>query len=291
MFNDLDFGWSRKQIVDCQMVFGGLPYFYSLMNPNESLTWNINKLCLEEHAILQNESKKLLEATLKKSPVYNRIMEYLSNFQYGTLKTECQEALKLPAGTYTRAIEELTRCGYVHEYKDPYTSGHPLKIQLIDPFLLFHYKFLSGENREIYKDFNDYKSDMGRYMNWRGHSFEILCMYHTEQIKKALGISGVNTSQSLWSKREDDADGTQIDMIIERADNVVNMCESKFYSNEFIVNKGYHRTLINRQGLLEKEISSGKSIHNTLITTYGLKYNEYSTFFDNVITMGALFDC
>ena len=79
-------------------------------------------------------------------------------------------------------------------------------------------------------------------------------------------------------------------MIIERADNVINMCEAKFYSNEFVVNKGYHRTLINRQGLLE-EISTGKVIHNTLITTYGLKYNEYSTFFDNVITMEALFDC
>ena len=111
------------------------------------------------------------------------------------------------------------------------------------------------------------------------------------QIKKALGISGVNTSQSLWSKRSDDADGTQIDMIIERADNIVNLCESKFYSNEFVVNKGYHRILINRQELLEKEISAGKAIHNTLITTYGLKYNEYSTFFDNVITMEALFDC
>jgi hypothetical protein len=130
-----------------------------------------------------------------------------------------------------------------------------------------------------------------KIISWRGFAFENVCFNHVSQIKKALGISGVNTSQSLWSKREDDADGTQIDMIIERADNVVNMCESKFYSNEFIVNKGYHRTLINRQGLLEKEISSGKSIHNTLITTYGLKYNEYSTFFDNVITMGALFDC
>ena len=80
-------------------------------------------------------------------------------------------------------------------------------------------------------------------------------------------------------------------MIIERADNVVNMCECKFYSNEFVVNKGYYRTLKNRQGLLEEEISTGKVIHNTLITTYGLKYNEYSTFFDDVITMEALFDC
>ncbi|MBR3306217.1 MAG: hypothetical protein IKI75_03040 [Lachnospiraceae bacterium] len=100
-----------------------------------------------------------------------------------------------------------------------------------------------------------------------------------------------NTSQSLWSKRADATDGAQIDMIIERADNVVNVVESKFYRNEFVVSKEYHRTLINRQGLLEKEIPAGKVIHNTLITIYGLKYNEYSTFFDTVITMEKLFDC
>ena len=124
-----------------------------------------------------------------------------------------------------------------------------------------------------------------------GYDQRVICFNHENQIKKALGISGENTSHSLWSKRSDDTDGTQIDMIIERADNVVNMCECKFYSNEFVVNKGYYHTLINRQGLLEKELSADKVIHNTLITTYGLKYNEYSTFFDNVITMEELFDC
>ena len=109
------------------------------------------------------------------------------------------------------------------------------------------------------------------------------------QIKTALGISGISSEQSAWSKRADDEKGTQIDMIIKRKDNIVNMCEMKFYSAEFKVDKKYHGVLINRQELLEREIPSKSVIHNVLITTKGLKYNEYSGFFDNVITLDELF--
>ena len=109
------------------------------------------------------------------------------------------------------------------------------------------------------------------------------------QIKTALGISGISSEQSAWSKRADDEEGTQIDMIIKRKDNIVNMCEMKFYSAEFKVDKKYHAVLINRQELLEREIPSRSVIHNVLITTKGLKYNEYSGFFDNVITLDELF--
>ena len=84
-------------------------------------------------------------------------------------------------------------------------------------------------------------------------------------------------------------DGTQIDLIIERKDNVVNMCEIKFYGNDFYVNKEYHKILINRQQILSKELSPKMIIHNTLITTYGLKYNEYGSDFDNVITLDDIF--
>ena len=96
-------------------------------------------------------------------------------------------------------------------------------------------------------------------------------------------------NHSAWSKREDDIEGTQVDLIIERKDNVVNMCEIKFYGNDFSVSKDYHKTLINRQELLSKELSPKVNIHNTLITTYGLKDNEYSSDFDSVITLDDLF--
>ena len=109
------------------------------------------------------------------------------------------------------------------------------------------------------------------------------------QIKKALGISGVITSHSAWSKRGDDTDGLQIDLLISRNDNVVNMCEIKYYSNKFTVDKEYYQVLLHRQGILSKEVSPKVSVHTTLITTFGLAYNEYSGIFSNVITMDDLF--
>ena len=124
---------------------------------------------------------------------------------------------------------------------------------------------------------------------WRGLAFENVCFAHIKQIKTALGISGINTEQFAWSKREDDTEGTQIDMIIKRSDHVVNMCEMKYYSSVCSVNKKYHSILTNRQGLLEEKLPARYVIQNVLITTNGLKYNEYSGFFDNVIVIDALF--
>ncbi len=126
-------------------------------------------------------------------------------------------------------------------------------------------------------------------VSWRGYAFENVCFRHIAQIKMALGINGISSKQSAWSKRDRDKGGTQVDLIIERSDNVVNMCEAKYYSKTFSVDKDYHEVLVDRQGILENELSPKVVIHNVLITTYGLKYNEYSGFFDKVITMDDLF--
>jgi len=126
--------------------------------------------------------------------------------------------------------------------------------------------------------------------SWSGYAYENVCFNHVKQIKNALGISGVSTMESLWSKKgNEDTDGTQIDMIIERKDNIVNMCEIKFCNDEFAVDNNYHFTLVRRKNLLLEIVSKKTAVHNTLITTYGLKRNEYSGDFIQVITMEDLF--
>lgn len=133
-------------------------------------------------------------------------------------------------------------------------------------------------------------SDSGAVNAWRGYAFENVCFNHVRQIKKALGISGVSTNETLWSKKgTEDTKGTQIDLIIERKDNTVNMCEIKFCSDEFSVDKDYHFTLVRRRNLLKEKISKKTAVHSTLITTYGLKHNEYFDDFVNVITLDDLF--
>ena len=126
-------------------------------------------------------------------------------------------------------------------------------------------------------------------ITWRGIAFENLCFNHIQQIKSALGIPGVASRQSAWSKRGDDIEGAQIDLLIDRNDNIINMCELKYYGDEFTVNKEYYKKLLHRQELLSAEIPKRYAIHNTLITTFGLTYNEYSGIFSNVITLDELF--
>ena len=126
-------------------------------------------------------------------------------------------------------------------------------------------------------------------VTWRGLAFENVCFNHVKQIKQALGISGVITSASAWSKREDDQEGMQIDLLIQRNDNVINMCEIKFTSDNFAVDKNYYRILLSRPEGIRKMVSPKYAIHNTLITTFGLKQNEYSGVFTNVVTLDDLF--
>jgi hypothetical protein len=126
---------------------------------------------------------------------------------------------------------------------------------------------------------------------WRGYAFEDLCLRHISQIKRALQIGNVASTQSAWAVTGDDEqEGTQIDLLIERKDNIVNMCEMKFYSEEFTVSKVYHKALVHRSNLLLEHLSPKMAIHPILITTYGLTHNEYSREFINCVTFNELFE-
>ena len=191
-FADREFGWSRRQMAECHMVFGGLPYFLELLDGDDSLRQNVDRLCFAPHALLRGESKKLLEATLKKSPVYDQILALLAKRRYGMRRQACFEELGLARGTFERAVRELLRCG-IREYKDPSKPRNPTYLQLVDPFLLFHYRFLSGDSGV--SSWEDFSGEGGAYANWRGAAFEMLCLHHVPQIKEALGIAGVKTDE------------------------------------------------------------------------------------------------
>ena len=124
---------------------------------------------------------------------------------------------------------------------------------------------------------------------WRGFAFENICFRHIPQIKKALGISGVRSTQSAWVLRGE-SNNVQIDLLIERDDHVINACEIKFYSDEFTVNQSYYRELLSRQTVLMEHVSPKMAIYQTLISAYGLKKNEYSGIFTQLVTMDDLFE-
>lgn len=284
--NDREFGWARSQILECQMIFGGLPFFMDLLNRNESLRQNVDRLMFRSRALLKGESNRLLEATLKKSPAYGQILEFLSRHRYGMLRSECQGALGLANGTFSRAVEDLIKCGYVIEYKRNYEKRKPEYLQLIDSFLLFHYHFLSKDSDA--ESYTELAQREGVFSNWRGHAFEVLCLQHTDQIKSALGISGVRTRSYPWIGATEEG-GAQIDLVIERDDRITDLCEMKCTDRPFVISKECEKNLLHKREVFRKVTGTNQTLHIVLVSAEGIAGTAHTEHISFVVTMDDLF--
>ena len=288
-FKDREFDWSREQIAQCQMIFGGLPFFFDLMNTSQSLVQNVNRLLFDKDALFRDETKKLLEATLSESPIYERILSRLALAKYGIKKSKLQEETGAANGTFSRAVQDLIDCGYVIEYKKKYEEYNPLYVQLVDPFLLFHYHYLSKEKR--IDSYESLISDMGRYDNWRGQAFEILCFNNTNSIKSSLGISGVKTECYPWYNSEDKInERVQIDMVIERADRITNLCEIKYTNKPFVIDSSYEQQLIKKRDVFKEKTGTDQALKLVMISAKGLSGTTHTSYITDVITLDDLFE-
>lgn len=280
---------SRYDIIGSYMIVGGIPYYLKYFEKGLSLAQNIDRMFFGTNAVLKNEYDRLFTSAFDNPEMMKAVVEFLSTKNIGFTRGEISENTGYTkGGTLSSALKALEVSGFIMRYA-PYGKGRRSEYyKLLDPFCIFYLKFV--KNHEAIADsFWQQNISSQEVVSWRGFAFENVCFSHIKQIKMALGISGVSTKQSVWYKKSDDKDGTQVDLIIERKDNIVNMCEIKYYSKIFSNDKAYHDKLVDRQSMLEEVIPKGMVVHSTLITTYGLKYNEYSGDFDSVISMEELF--
>lgn len=279
---------SRYDIVQSYMISGGIPYYLNYYQSGLSLAQNIDEIYFKDKAPLRNEFERLFNSIFRNPEMMMAIVRAIGSKHYGCSREEIAKITGLKTGgTLTNALKALVVSDFVTKYVPFGLDKREEYYKLTDPFCNFYLSFM--EEDFLDDDFWLSNISSAKVVTWAGIAFENVCFKHIEQIKKALGISGVSTRQSAWSKKSTEENGTQIDMIIERKDDIVNMCEIKFYSDEFVVDKNYDRIIRNRLTLLEKELSPKMAIHSTLITTFGLKYNEYSGDFVKVITMDDLF--
>lgn len=280
---------SRYDIAQSYMAVGGVPYYLNYFRKNLSASQNIDELFFKDGAKLRFEYDRLFNSVFANPDKVKSVVEFLHTKNAGYTRKEITEGLGISdGGTITSCLNALIASDFIVKYVPFGLNKKQEHYRLIDPFCIFYLRFVQsnqGHNEEFWTQ--NVKSQS--VISWRGIAFENLCFNHIRQIKAALGISGVTTRQSAWSKRRDDSNGTQIDMLIERNDNIINMCEMKFYSDDYNVNKEYYRTLLHRYELLSEEIPRTMAIQSTLITTFGLAYNEYSGAFDQVVTLEELF--
>lgn len=282
---------SRYDVIQAYMMVGGIPYYLRYFNKRLSLAQNINEIFFADEAPLKDEFNRMFASLFKNAEPIKQIIKAIASKNKGITRKELSEITGVTdSGEVSRQLNALIAGDFIIKYKSFGDNKRDEIYKLVDPFSYFYLTFLdkSSDNRNI--DWINIE-DSSRVLSWKGYAFENVCWNHIHQIKMALQIGGVSTTEALWSKRGDEnTRGTQIDLIIVRKDNVVHMCEIKFYNDEFEVDKDYHLILEKRKKILREQIPKRATIHNTLITTYGLRKTNYFGDFVHVVTIDQLFE-
>lgn len=281
---------SRYETVQAYMALGGIPYYFNYLDPELGLQQNMNALFFDRDAPLKDEFDLLFSSTFARPDIMKSIVRILGTRSRGFTRAELIERTGAPAGgDFSDHLKALIEGGFITEYEGFGENRRPKLYKLIDPFCIFHLRFLDGNGSPNLVGWSDCMGTPAATV-WKGLAFENVCFTHIPQIKASLGISGVSTRESLWSKRDEDTgEKTQIDMIIERRDGVVDICEAKYLDDEFEGSKSYHLTLERRKRLVSEHVKKKTTVRNVLITTFGIKKNAYRWDFSAVITLDDLF--
>jgi uncharacterized protein len=279
----------RYQIIQLYMVFGGIPFYWDEIQPGLSAAQNIENICFAENGLLRNEFNNLYASLFSKSDRHITIVRTLAQKSMGLTRDEIITGSGLAnAGSTTRLLEDLETSGFIRKYVPFGRKMRNSLYQLTDFYSLFYLKFI--ENARLMEQ-NNWLSmiDNPKWRVWSGYAFEQVCMYHVQQLKMALGISGVQTEVSSWRSSTSEK-GAQIDLVIDRRDQVINLCEMKFSINPFTIDKNYAADLQNKIGTFRSETGTRKSVFLTLVTTFGLQQNSYAaSLVQNDLLMDILF--
>ncbi len=268
--------FTRYQLLQLYMVMGGIPFYLKELEQGKSISQLIDQICFKTGGLLTDEFRPLYHSLFTHAENHIKIVETLARFAYGISRKELVEKTGIPdGGTFSRAIENLIDCGFVVEII-PFGKKAKDKIfRIIDLYTIFYLKFIKGNSTNRSHTWESLAS----YTNnpsWAGYAFENICLLHQEQIHKKLGISGVYTQVSSWRYSGDlELEGTQVDLVIDRKDGIIHLCEAKFSSKEFLLNKDYTAKLRKRRTIFEYATKTKKAVVSTLLTTYPAIENGY----------------
>jgi AAA+ ATPase superfamily predicted ATPase len=290
--------FDRKQLTDLSMAVGGIPYYLSMVPRGVSAAMAINDLFFQPNAALFPEFDRVFRSLFDHYESHIKIIRVLASTFSGLTKTELLSKAKLSSGgSSSRIIQELQESGfiaYIPEHDHPKTGG---RFVLIDEYCLFYLTWVENAQKIILDtlDKNYWVSmhQSHKWKSWSGYAFEMLCLKHIQQIKQALGISGVKTIESSWywyPPTNSQENGAQIDLVIDRQDKCMNLIEIKYADGPFVITKEYAKKLENKKQLFREKTGTRKTLFTTLLTPYGVKKGEASSWaIDSEITLDALF--
>jgi uncharacterized protein len=281
----------RYQILEIYMAMGGIPFYLKEITKGKTATQLIDEICFSANGLLYSEYAQLYHSLFKNADNHIAIIESLAAKPQGISRATIAAASKLNEGSLSRALEELVECDFVSIYQPFINKKKESIYKLTDLYSLFYLKFIKS-NKISGSGTWEQLAGKSSYAAWSGYAFENICMLHIDQIKSALGIRGVYTQCSSWKfKGNDTLGGTQIDMLIDRADQAINLCEAKFTRDNFAITNTYAAQLRMKESIFRQATKTRKAIFTTLITTYPAIRNKY--YLEEVeqeITMDKLFE-
>jgi len=273
--------WKNAAIAEIYMAMGGIPFYLENIKKGESPTLAIERLCFTENGLLHGEYNNLYKALFDYPENHEAIVKTLANATMGLTRSQILTKTKIQSGgPYTRAMNDLLSSGFITE-EIPFGRKKRGSIyRLSDEYSVFYHKFIV-KNKKLTEGMWSQLSSSQAYKIWTGYAFESLCHKHINALKSALKISNIFTESSSFSYLGTKQNkGFQIDMILDRKDNIINLCECKFYSSPFIVTKANAKILEERKQLFNKVSKTKKTVFTTLITANGVIKNKH---FDQVI--------
>ena len=230
----------------------------------------------------------MFQSLFAQADTYKSVIALLAKKSVGLTRQEIVRALKLSdGGGLTDVLNNLCNCDFIRKYTAFGKVEREAVFQLTDLFSLFYLRFVKGYNgRDAHRWVN--MMDTPTQNTWRGYAFEQVCLLHIPQIKKALGINGIQSDISSWYSREKEK-GAQIDMVIDRRDQTINLCEMKYSASEYEITKAYNAKLLHRRELFRQQTKTRKALYLTMITTHGIAQSRYAGDIQSEVTMEDLF--
>jgi len=280
----------QYQLLQLYMAMGGVPHYLKNVEPGESVAQAIDRLCFDKNGPLKDEFTQLYQSLFEKAEYHINIVKALAATSQGLTRNQIIEAIQISSGgTITKVLNELEESGFISSYVPFEKKAKDAIFKLSDEYSLFYLKFLVNKKASGAGTWLRV-AESASWKSWSGLAFESICMKHLTSIKKAIGIADVYTEVSPWRYAAKDEAGTQIDLLFDRNDNCVNLCEIKFSLTEFTISKNYATVLREKVSIFRQKTKTRKTPFLTMITTYGVHKNAYYLeLVQKEITMEALF--
>lgn len=261
----------KQQLIDLYMVIGGVAYYLNLVPCAKSCAEVVNALFFQQGAVLKSEFHQLYASLYENPKRHISIIKALASTHQGLTQDQIVKkvtSLSSGGGLLT-LLEELECCGFIMKLPQFGKKKKEARYRLIDPYTLFFLQWVDGVD-EVGEAYWLRKVGSAAYASWLGYAFENLCIQHYREIIEALKLSVVAEAKSSWCYQGSDQEqGAQIDLIVDRADHCINLCEIKYSQSTFVVSKEYAETLKRKKLIFQEKSKTNKSLFTTLISPYG----------------------